>query len=43
MKSIDISQSANMVQIDISDVAPGVIFVELIGDGFTDRRKLMKV
>jgi hypothetical protein len=42
VKSIDISQAANMVQIDISDVAPGVVFVELVGNEYTDRRKIVK-
>ncbi|MCR6637966.1 MAG: T9SS type A sorting domain-containing protein [Sporocytophaga sp.] len=42
MKTIDISQSANMVQIDISDMAPGVVFVELVGNKYTDRRKIVK-
>ncbi|WP_197060018.1 T9SS type A sorting domain-containing protein [Sporocytophaga myxococcoides] len=42
VKTIDITQSANMVQIDISDMAPGVVFVELVGNKYTDRRKIVK-
>ncbi|WP_028981430.1 T9SS type A sorting domain-containing protein [Sporocytophaga myxococcoides] len=43
VKTIDISASSNIIQIDMSDIAPGVVFVELVGDGFTDRRKIVKV
>lgn len=42
VKTIDISESANMIQVDMFEIAPGVVFVELVGDGFTDRRKIVK-
>ncbi|MBO9699764.1 MAG: T9SS type A sorting domain-containing protein [Sporocytophaga sp.] len=42
IKTIDISASANMIQVDISDMTPGVVLVELVGDGYTDRRKVIK-
>jgi len=42
VKTIDISQSSDIIQVDMSDMAPGVVFVEFVGDGYTDRRKVIK-